>query len=231
MASRHRWSGPSILAAILAAGLLLFWSIWGDTARGPLPGSERPDAIRLAEGRGAAGSGTPSRGDPVNPHLPRDHGTGSESQEVVHGDTAPPVANPVVVDSGTEEADRLLVGMAKLLRDLEYSPGLPEPTQQAVVPPPEPWRGDPSREGPPPVIGEVAPLRLHIAGGDRVLIRGRNLRVVQVMFGNSPARLLSASGSLVAVESPPGRPGLVAIAVTNDDGTWAVAQVPVAYVE
>jgi hypothetical protein len=141
------------------------------------------------------------------------------------------VASPAASDPEREEQERLVASMGKLLRDLEYSPGLPEPRQQAVMPPPEPWRRDPSREGPPPVIVQVDPLRFHSAGGDRVLIRGRNLRVVQVMFGNSPARLVSASGTLVAVEAPPGKPGSVSIAVTNDDGTWALAEVPVAYVE
>ena len=121
--------------------------------------------------------------------------------------------------------------MAKLVRDLEYSPGLPEPVQQTVKPQPEPWRPDPIREGPPPVVEEVAPLRVRTAGGDRVTIRGKNLRVVQVMFGSAPARLLAAGGTLVSVEAPPSGAGPVTIAVTNDDGTWALAGTPILYAE
>ena len=128
-------------------------------------------------------------------------------------------------------AKALMTRMRKLAGDLEFSPGLPEPQQQAVVPPPEPWRPDPHREGPPPVIDGVVPLHARTAGGDRVEIRGRNLRVVQVMFGTAPARLLGASGTLVAVEAPPSGPGPVTIAVTNDDGTWAVAGTPITYAE
>ena len=128
-----------------------------------------------------------------------------------------------------EEAALLVARMSKLVSDLEYSPGLPEPQQQTVAPQPEPWRPDPSRKGPPPIIDGVVARGVRAAGGDRVEIRGRNLRVVQVMFGTAPARLLAASGTLVAVEAPPAAAGPVTIAVTNDDGTWAVAPEPITY--
>ncbi|HET8723218.1 MAG TPA: IPT/TIG domain-containing protein [Anaeromyxobacteraceae bacterium] len=121
--------------------------------------------------------------------------------------------------------------MRKLLRDLEYTKGLPEPPQQVVQPQPEPWRRDPTREGPPPEITGVSPRRGRVAGGERVEIRGRNLRVVSVMFGASPARLLAATDSLVTVESPAGSPGPATIALTNEDGTWGVAAEPYVYGE
>ena len=51
------------------------------------------------------------------------------------------------------------------------------------------------------------------------------------MFGVTPARMLAASGTLVAVEAPPSGAGPVTVAVTNDDGTWALAGAPVVYAE
>ena len=78
---------------------------------------------------------------------------------------------------------------------------------------------------------EVTPHLIRTAGGDRVTIRGRNLRVVQVMFGTVPARLLAATGTQVAVEAPASSAGPVTIALTNDDGTWALAEVPIVYEE
>jgi hypothetical protein len=125
--------------------------------------------------------------------------------------------------------ERVASDMAKLVRDLEFSPGLREPPQQLVQPQPEPWVRDPEREGPPPVIEAILPGHARVQGGGRVAIRGQNLRVVQVMFGTTPARLLAASGSEVIVETPPGATGPVTVAVTNDDGTWAIATEPFVY--
>lgn len=136
-------------------------------------------------------------------------------------------------DSATDEhhGDReaLASGMAKLVRDLEFSPGQKEPPQQVVKPQPEPWRRDPSREGPAPEVVAVVPARSGAAGGGRASIRGRNLRVVQVMFGTNPAQLVAASGTEVVVEIPPGSTGPATVAVTNDDGTWTEAPEPFVY--
>lgn len=206
MASRRRWMVSGVLGAALGAGLL---------AIATLPGADREGGHReVGEQRVEGAALVPATGG--NARLPPAHGT-------------EPGAEPetATVSPG---ADELAAGLAKLVRDLEYTPGLPEPVQQAVNPQPEPWRGDPSREGPPPIIEALEPVRLRTAGGDRVTIRGRNLRVVQVMFGTSPARLLAASGTLVAVEAPPSEAGPVTIAVTNDDGTFALAETPVDYV-
>jgi hypothetical protein len=130
---------------------------------------------------------------------------------------------------GEVQHERVASDMAKLVRDLEFSPGLREPPQQLVQPQPEPWVRDPEREGPPPVIEAILPGHARVQGGGRVAIRGQTLRVVQVMFGTTPARLLAASGSEVIVETPPGATGPVTVAVTNDDGTWAIATEPFVY--
>jgi hypothetical protein len=129
------------------------------------------------------------------------------------------------------EAERISFEMAKFVRDLEYTPGLGQPPVSVVRPYDEPWRPDPTREGPSPVVDAIEPLRGRTAGGDRVLIRGRNLRVVEVMFGTAPGRILAATGTLVTVAAPASTAGPVKIAVTNDDGTWAVAPEPFVYGE
>lgn len=205
MTSRHRWLGSGlVLAAVATAGFL--------GLRGGVALREKPQPV----GQGGA---DPSRWA---------SGTRPSTSSRPRIDETPPAAGPVLEGSEGEEAALLVARMGKLVSDLEYSPGLPEPQQQTVAPQPDPWRPDPTREGPPPVIDGVVPSGVRAAGGDRVEIRGRNLRVVQVMFGTVPARLLAASGTLVAVEAPPAAPGPVTIAVTNDDGTWAVAPDPIA---
>lgn len=49
------------------------------------------------------------------------------------------------------------------------------------------------------------------------------------MFGAIPGKLLGASGTQVVVEAPASAAGPVTIAVTNDDGTWALATAPIHY--
>jgi hypothetical protein len=166
----------------------------------------------------------PGQSSAENTHLPPGHGTGAGPDTATTGDAQ-------AGDGGSAEAQQIAEKMGRLVRDLEFTPGLREPLQQTVSPQPDPWRPDPSREGPPPVVEEVTPLRVRTTGGDRVTIRGKNLRVVQVMFGSAPARLLSAGDTLVAVEAPPSGAGPVTIAVTNDDGTWALSSTPITYAE
>lgn len=203
MSSRPRWMVPGIVLAAAAAGFLVL----------------------------RAGPEAPSRGGPVPVPAP----TAADTARVPPGlaTTAKASSTPDVEanvgDDDSGEARHLAERMAKLVRDLEYTPGLPEPVQQAVRPQPEPWRSDPGREGPSPIVEEVTPHRIRTTGGDRVTIRGKNLRVVQVMFGAAPGRLLEASGNEVAVEAPPSEAGPVTIAVTNDDGTWAIAAAPIDY--
>ena len=134
-------------------------------------------------------------------------------------------------EAEAQEAERIAEGMSRLVRDLQYSPGVPEPPQNIVRPSPEPWRSDPSRQGPPPVVDSVEPRSGRVAGGDRVVLRGRHLRVVEVMFGPAAGTIVAATGSAVTVETPRSAAGGVAIAVTNEDGTWAIDEVGFTFVE
>jgi hypothetical protein len=138
---------------------------------------------------------------------------------------------PPLSEAERAEAERISFEMTKFVRDLEFTPGLRQPPVSVVRPYGEPWRRDPSREGPSPVIDLVEPRRGRIEGGDRVVLRGRNLRVVEVMFGTTPGRILGANGTVVTVAAPPSAAGPVKIAVTNDDGTWAIASEPFVYGE
>jgi hypothetical protein len=141
------------------------------------------------------------------------------------GEPSGPPEEAAPIEPVSRDAERLAEELGRVVRDLEFSPGLREPMQQTVRPSPEPWRPDPSRQGPSPVVESLAPRRGKVAGGDRVVLRGQNLRVVEVMFGQSPGRIVSATGTIVVVETPASGAGPVAVAVTNDDGTWAVAGV------
>jgi len=130
-------------------------------------------------------------------------------------------------------AARLSGDLRRLARDLEYNAnaGLAEPPQQLVMAPPEPWRPEPGTEdggGLPPVIERVIPPSAPQRGGP-VVIRGRNFRVSGVMFGAQLARVTSATGEAVVVEAPPGPAGPVTIALTNDDGSFALAPDPFTY--
>ncbi|HEX7488208.1 MAG TPA: IPT/TIG domain-containing protein [Anaeromyxobacteraceae bacterium] len=108
--------------------------------------------------------------------------------------------------------------------DLEYSAGLPEPPQQSVVPSPHPWAPSPDAEpNANPVIEDVWPRGGPSSGGGRVVIRGRNLRASQVLFGTSPAHIITATDGELTVAAPGEDAGEIAIAVTNDDGNYAIA--------
>jgi hypothetical protein len=107
--------------------------------------------------------------------------------------------------------------------DLEFSPGLPAPPQQNIVPAAHVWTPSPSAAASaPPVIEGVWPDRGPSSGGDRVVIRGRNLQAAQVVFGLSLAPILSETDETVVVASPGGEEGLAAIVVTNRDGNYAI---------
>jgi hypothetical protein len=76
------------------------------------------------------------------------------------------------------------------------------------------------------VIVNVEPQGAPAAGGAQVVLRGRNLWPAQVMFGQEPARIVSATGDAVTVVAPAGRDGAVVIAVTNADGAYALSGQP-----
>ena len=127
-------------------------------------------------------------------------------------------------------AKELADSMKRFVMSLEFNAGLPEPPQGVVIRPPAPWRPDPAAEGrPPPVIEDVDPRVGPASGGTRVTIRGRNLRASQVMFGLAPAPIVIASPEAVTVLAPEAGAGPVTIAVTNDDGSYALAGVPFTY--
>jgi hypothetical protein len=108
--------------------------------------------------------------------------------------------------------------------DLEFSEGLAEPSQSSVVPPPAPWSPDPaSAQAPEPVIEDVWPSKAPAAGGEKVVIRGKNLHAAQILFGLAPARILRESDESLTVEAPPSSGGTVGIVVTNRDGHYAIA--------
>lgn len=216
--------GWSAAVALLAAAGLGIWSAeraadaLGLGGRGRAPRPERPAA---REPRGGA---------PVR-HLASPSLTfGGASLQAKGGAPVDAGTPPVEDGAGATDpeeraaADALADDLRRLVRDLEWSPGLPEPRQQTVRPAPEPWRPPPGHElAPSPVIEAVEPARAPVAGGAQVTIRGRSLRPANVMFGRAPARIVSASEGAVVVVAPRGDAGPVAIAVTNEDGTFAIA--------
>jgi hypothetical protein len=204
-------------AAIVALGAIsvVLAGLWLVAGRWFHPPAETPGDVRSS----------PSARVGEGP-LSGDHGTGTPRPDGSSGSPSALAADgqpdAPLTEAESREAERVAEEMGRLVRDLEYSSGLPEPPQQTVQRPPEPWRPDPARQGPSPIVDSVEPRHGRAAGGDRVVLRGRNLRAVEVMFGQAAGKILSASGSTLTVETPSSGPGQVAIAVTNDDGTWAV---------
>lgn len=243
MAVRPWWSRTSVIGVgVLLAAALGAWQAsrvadalgFGPRAlseeRGaPAPGRGRPagrppspppvGAGRTALASTPAGPGERTlREEPERP----DPTPAPAGAAPAPGDTTTPVGPQGEAEQ--EAAERLAGEMRRLVQDLEFTPGLPEPKQQTVVPAPAPWQPAPEAgTAPPPVVDEVAPRRARTAGGTQVVLRGRHLRVAQVMFGTAAARITQASEAAVTVEVPPGRAGQVVIAVTNTDGTWVLA--------
>jgi len=72
----------------------------------------------------------------------------------------------------------------------------------------------------PPELGVLTPTRGRIAGGDTVLIRGRDLGITRsVTFGGSPATILSTAETRLTVLTPPHSAGIVDVVVTTSTGT------------
>jgi hypothetical protein len=182
----------------------------------------RPGALASSSGGGLPGGGaTAASPDPA----------GGDPGAAPSQASSPPEGE-YRTEAEREAAERLKEQMARFVSDLEFTKGNREPLQQTVVPAPAPWRPPPDAGArPPPVIEAVAPRSAPAAGGARIVLRGRNLRVSQVMFGARLARITGATGEAVTVEAPPGSPGPVTIAVTNDDGSWALVGQPFTYVK
>ncbi len=133
--------------------------------------------------------------------------------------------------SRTDESATITASLQKLARDLEFTPGLREPIQQNVVAPPAPWTPSPDAEAAsPPVIDAISPRVARTPGGVVVTIRGRNLDAMQVLFGLSPAAIVSQAPDVLMVQAPPGLPGDAPIVVTNRDGNYVVAATTFQYV-
>jgi hypothetical protein len=247
MAVKPWWAKGSVVAAgVLLAAALGIWQaarvadalgFGPGTKPGPKPGSAQ------AGGERRPGGGTASAGarldDPLHSlwvapgaaTAPGLAGAPAEGEASAPVDPADPEGGEHRTDAAREAAERFGAQMGRFISDLEFSPGTREPRQQTVLPAPTPWRPPPDDGArPPPVIEAVAPRAAKLAGGTRVVIRGRNLRVAQVMFGAAAARIIGATAEAVTVEAPPGKAGQVVIAVTNDDGTWALASEPFTYV-
>jgi hypothetical protein len=73
------------------------------------------------------------------------------------------------------------------------------------------------------VIEDVWPNKAAASGGERIVLRGRNLRAAQVVFGLTPARIIEAWDEKVTLAAPAAGAGPVAIVLTNRDGNYAVA--------
>lgn len=228
--------GPATVFALLVAAGLGIWSAEraGD-ALGLGAGAEDRGAGRRTSGVAASGARAPGRGVPAPPLT-----FGAAESQAKGGAIEAPVEAPPTIardgDAPATEAERLAAeevtdGLRRLVRDLEYNRELPEPPQQTVLPPPAPWRPPATAEPTPaPVIEAIEPSSGPAAGGARVVIRGRFLRPGQVMFGSAPASVISTGAGAIAVVAPRGAAGPVPIAVTNDDGTFAVASQPFTYV-
>jgi hypothetical protein len=110
--------------------------------------------------------------------------------------------------------------------DLEFTADLPEPPQQSVAPAARTWAPPPdAEESAKPVIEDVWPDKGPASGGERVVIRGRNLKPAQVVFGLAPARIVGVSEAqdALTVEAPAGSAGPAAVVVTNADGNYALS--------
>jgi hypothetical protein len=254
VAVRPWWSRASVVGAgVLAAAALGVWQAarvadalgFGpgaptsgrEAGSGPAGGPRRSGPGGAAAGGRVDDSPRPSPAEAASPGDPGPAGVAStapspEAAAGGAGGLAPGPEGEYRTEAEREAAEHLRAQMERFVSDLEFTKGNREPLQQTVVPAPAPWRPPPDAGArPPPVIEAVAPRSAPAAGGVRVVIRGRHLRVSQVMFGARPARVIGATGEAVTVEAPPGIPGPVTIAVTNDDGSWVLAGQPFTYVK
>jgi erythrin-vacuolar iron transport family protein len=127
-------------------------------------------------------------------------------------------------DGAQPDADEAVPLVTSTSTDLEYSEGLTEPPQQKVVPSAAAWAPAPDADsGPHPAIDDVWPNKGPVSGGDKVVIRGKNLMAAQVLFGLTPANILEATDDTLTVAAPAQGAGQVEIVVTNRDGNFAVA--------
>jgi len=225
---------PVRVAVLLGAVALGAWQaarlaerLWPGQSKGDPGGGGSPTAVqaekRQRQGYGGSDFGPLDALQVGNLKRPADAALPSEG-------SAPDGRGDPQTEEERAAAKELADSMKRFVLSLEFNAGLPEPPQGVVVPPPAPWRPNPAAEGlPPPVIEDVDPRAGPASGGVRVTIRGRNLRASQVMFGLTPALIVSSGPEAVTVLAPEASAGPVIIAVTNDDGSYAVAGLPFTY--
>lgn len=239
MARRPWWmTTDGIGAGVVVAAALGAWQAArvidvleaGEGAAGRPAAGVSSRAIEPAPGLAPGGAtgrlGAPRPAASPMPGGVRPSGVAAEVHEAL--DRSGPIATGLAPrETEAEATERLTEDYRKLLRDLEFTRGLPEPPQRRVVPAPEPWRQDEQAAGrPPPIVEGMTPTSAPAAGGAEVVLRGRNLRAAQVMFGTAAARISRAGPDEVRVVVPPGAPGAVRVALTNDDGHFALVAEP-----
>jgi hypothetical protein len=214
MKQRQSLAQITIVVAAICASVALFLLMESTTPR------ERSaeDSTARSAGTGAAPrprEGVAGEGAARSSPLPY----AADRAPVAESPPQPPRPAP-----GTEElfAAELQRRMAKAVSDLEWSPGLPEPRQMNVAPAPEPWRPVPGAALPSPTIAGVSPATAK--GGAVVRIRGGDFRSAQVVFGELPAEVVVRAPTELTVVAPQGGEGAVTVAVTNGDGTYAIAE-------
>jgi hypothetical protein len=78
---------------------------------------------------------------------------------------------------------------------------------------------------PTPIVTGVGPASGLTSGGTTVTIQGKNLgtaSTAKVLFGSTPAKILSDNGSTIVVSSPAGSNGIVNVTVITPGGTSAI---------
>lgn len=226
-------SSRSVLAsaaALLLAGGGLVAYVMGERA-GLAPAPRPAASVRGASDRTDEGPARRRRPPELTTEVPFRGYVTAPASAAPGGDGTPSEPQSPQERDATLELTR---AMEKLVSDLEWNSnrGLPEPPQQVVAPMPEPWRPPADAAvGASPVIDQVTPARASTRGGTKVTIRGKNLRTPEVMFGASPASVVSGNDREVTVLAPPSPPGAVTIAVTNADGTYALAGGGFTYVD
>ncbi len=203
-----------------------------------IDGTKRPappeDAVPRSSGEASApeASDAPARGSdvpaPGTDNVAPDRAEPTDTSSL---DAAPwRDRDPTSTNDASAPAP-ITASLHKLVRDLEFTPGLREPFQQNVVPPPAPWTPSAAADAAsPPVIEAISPRMAGTLGGVVVTIRGRNLDAMQVLFGLSPAAIVSQAPEVLVVQAPPGIAGDAPIVVTNRDGNYVVAATTFQYV-
>lgn len=218
MKQRQSLAQIAIVAAAICASVALFLLMESTTPRKRSAGDPPDRAAAAPRPRDAVAGEGAARATPL-PYA---------AEPRPASEAPPPAPRPA---PGTEElfAAELQRRMAKAISDLEWSPGLPEPVQRNIAPAPEPWRPAPGAALPAPTIAGVSPPAGK--GGAVVRIRGGDFRSPRVMFGELPAEVVVRAPAELTVVAPAGGEGAVAIAVTNGDGTYAVAEGAFTYEE